>query len=93
MPSLHDSTTKKQTVHLHNIGVVGLSFPDGRSVAAVFEPRRVVVHVQQADGDPAVGGLQPVLSQDHQVDVRAQLKVQSVIFLDTDLTLTRKTQQ
>lgn len=92
--SLHDSPKKPHhTVYLHDIGVVGLSLPDGCSVAAVFEPRGVVIHVQQVDGDPAVGGLQPVVSQDHQVDVRAQLKIQSVIFLYSDLTLMRTTQQ
>lgn len=73
-------------VYLHNIGVVGLSLPDSCSVAVVFEPWGVIIHVQQVDGDPAVGDLQPVVSQDHQEDVRIQFKIQSVIFLYPDLT-------
>ena len=66
-----------------------LPLPDSSSVAAVLEHRRVVVHVQQADGDPAVGRLQPAVSQNHQLDLRALLEVQRVIFLHTDLTWRR----
>lgn len=66
-----------------------LPLPDSCSVAAVFEHRCVVVHVQKADGDPAVSCLQPVVSQHHQLDLRAHLEVQRVIFLHTDFTWMR----
>lgn len=66
-----------------------LPLPDSCSVATVFEHWRVVVHVQQADGDPAVSRLQPAVSQHHQLDLRAFLEVQRGIFLHTDLTWRR----
>lgn len=65
---------------------MGLSLPDSCSVAAVLKHRRVVIDVQEADGDFAVSGLQPVVSQHHQHDLRAHLKVQRIVRLHTDLT-------
>lgn len=76
----------RRAVYLHNVGVVHLPFPDGCSVTAVFKQWCVVVDVQQGDGDPAVGRLQPVVSQHHQLDLRTHLEVQRVVFLHTDLT-------
>lgn len=77
------------SIYLHNVGVVHLPLPDSCSVAAVFKHWCIVIHIQQGDGDPAVSGLQPVVSQHHQLDLRARLKVQRVIFLHSDLTCMR----
>lgn len=74
--------------YLHDVGVVHLPLPDSCSVTAVLKQRCVVVDVQQGDGDPAVGCLQPVVGQHHQLDLRARLEVQRVVFLHTDLTCT-----
>lgn len=78
------------SVYLHNVGVVHLPLPDSCSVAAVFKHWCVVINVQQADGDPAVSRLQPVVSQNHQLNLRAHLKVQRVVFLYADLTCMRE---
>lgn len=55
----------------------------------MFKHWCIVIDVQQADGDPTVGCLQPVISQNHQLDVTTQLKVQRVISLYPDFTCTR----
>ena len=75
--------------YLHDVGVVHLPLPDSCPVVAVFKHGCIVVHIQQADGDPAGSCLQPIVSQHHQMDLRAHLKVQRVIFLHTDLAWMR----
>lgn len=77
-------------VYLHNVGVVHLPLPHSCSVTAVFKQWRIVVDVQQGDGDPAVSRLKPVVSQHHQLDLGVHLEVQRVIFLHPDLTCMRQ---
>lgn len=62
-----------------------MALPDGSSVAAVFKHWSVVIYVQQVDRDPAVSRLQSIVSQYHQLDLRAHLKIQTVVLLHTDL--------
>lgn len=73
-------------VYLHDVGVAYLSLPNGCSVAAVFKLWGVVVNIQQGDRNPAVSRLCSAVSQYNQLDLRARLKIQAVVFLHSYLT-------
>ena len=73
------SPRQRVTSDLHDVGVVDLSLPDGRSVVALLKRRGVVVGVLQVDRDSAVGRPQAAVPQHHQLCSPALLIVQDLL--------------